>query len=84
MDFEDEYNPKHKGTGCRTQWIFGFLYFGLSYDKALIAQNDVDLWIFANMKIKNQKVIVTVRKTLWICGFFSLTYISALSDKKHR
>ena len=69
MDFEDQYNQKLKGTGCKTQWICGFLYLGLSNGKALTAQNDVDLWIFGNTKIKTQKLIVTVRKTLWICRF---------------
>ena len=29
------------------------------------------------------KVIVTVRKTVWNCGFLSLTYTSAFSVKKH-
>ena len=67
--FEYQYTPKLKGTGCKTQWICGFLYNGLSIGKSLVAQNDVDLWIFGNRKIKTQKVIVTVRKTLWICGF---------------
>ena len=44
--FENQYTPKLKGTGCKTQWICGFLYGGLSIGKALVAQNDVDLWIF--------------------------------------
>ena len=67
--FEYQYTPKLKGTGCKTQWICGFLYGGLSIGKSLVAQNDVDLWIFGNRKIKTQKVIAFVRKTLWICGF---------------
>ena len=28
--FENQYTPKLKGTGCKTQWICGFLYGGLS------------------------------------------------------
>ena len=71
--FEYQYTPKLKGTGCKTQWICGFLCFGLSNGKALIAQIDVDLWIFGNMKIKTQKVKATVRKKLLICGFLLLT-----------
>ena len=83
MDFENQYTQKLKGTGCKTQWICGFLNGGLSIGKLLVAQNDADLWIFGNMKIKTQKLIVTVRKTLGICGFLLLTYTRALSGKKH-
>ena len=35
----------------------------------LIAQIDVDLWIFDNHSIISQKLKVTGRKMQWICGF---------------
>ena len=37
---------KLKDTGRRTQGIFGFFYVDLSCVIAVVAQNDVDLWIF--------------------------------------
>ena len=43
MDFENQYTQKLKGTGCKTQWICGFLNGGLAIGKPLVAQNDVDL-----------------------------------------
>ena len=66
----------------KLMWICVFLNGGLSIGKSLVAQNDVDFWISGNMKIRTLKLIVTVRKTLWICGFLLLTYTSALLAKK--
>ena len=48
-----------------------------------------ELDIVSNNKERNKetnskpKVIVTVRKMVWNCGFLSLTYTSAFSVKKH-
>ena len=51
-------------------WIF---IRDLSMDclrlETLIAQIDVDLWIFENHNILSQKLKVTGHKTQWISGF---------------
>ena len=58
---------KLKETGHRTQGICGVFYVDLSCVIPLVAQNDVDLWIFENIKINVQKVKVTVGNMLLIC-----------------
>ena len=69
---------KLKETGSRTQGICGVFYVDLSCVIALIAQNDVDLWIFEHMKLKVPKMKVTVCKTLWIFGFSIFTHLRVL------
>ena len=48
----------------------GFVdFYDLWSADALVAQNDVDLWIFENHNIITERLKVTGRKMQWICGF---------------
>ena len=61
-----------------THWICGLFDADLSCVIALVAQNDMDMWIFENMKINVLRVKVTVRKMLWIFGFSISTHLRVL------
>ena len=88
VDFWKSENEDSKSQSNCTQKAVDLWIFIMDLSMAclrlvtLIAQIDVDLWIFDNHSIIYQKLKVTRHKTQWICGFLWSLKCRCISSAK--